>query len=109
MKYRKNLVDRFPIKDIFTEMQECQNFIIETMECDKNHIHLLVRAEPKVSPLQIVKRLKQLSTFWLWKNYAKQLKKEFWKEHTFWSDGYFVSTIGNVSEETLRRYIEEQG
>jgi len=37
------------------------------------------------------------------------LTRYFWKEHTFWSDGYFVSTIGNVSEQTLQKYINEQG
>ena len=31
------------------------------------------------------------------------------KEHTFWTDGYFVCSVGNVSEEMLRKYIENQG
>ena len=39
------------------------------------------------------------------KNY---LRKHFWKEHTFWTDGYFVCSVGNVSEEMLRKYIENQ-
>ena len=79
------------------------------MEVDKDHIHLLVQAEPKISPLYIVKKLKGKSTIVLWKNYSQILTKYFWKEHTFWSDGYFVSTIGNVSEQTLQKYINEQG
>lgn len=33
----------------------------------------------------------------------------FWKERTFFSDGYFISSIGNVSQETLKNYIENQG
>ena len=37
------------------------------------------------------------------------LRKHFWKEHTFWTDGYFVCSAGNVSEEMLRKYIENQG
>ncbi|MBF0209034.1 MAG: transposase [Oligoflexia bacterium] len=37
------------------------------------------------------------------------LQKQFWKERTFWSDGYFVATTGQVSAETIRRYIENQG
>lgn len=37
------------------------------------------------------------------------LKKEFWKEHTFWSDGYFVCSIGEANPETIRKYIENQG
>ena len=35
--------------------------------------------------------------------------KHFWKEHTFWTDGYFACSVGNVSEEMLRKYIENQG
>ncbi|RGU05647.1 transposase [Dorea longicatena] len=35
--------------------------------------------------------------------------KQFWKEHTFWTDGYFACSVGNVSEEMLKRYIENQG
>ena len=31
------------------------------------------------------------------------------KEHTFWTDGYFVCSIGNVSEKMLKAYIENQG
>ena len=34
---------------------------------------------------------------------------EFWKEHTFWTDGYFLTTIGNVSQKVLEKYIENQG
>lgn len=32
------------------------------------------------------------------------LSKEFWKEKTFWSDGYFASSIGNASKETIEKY-----
>ena len=33
----------------------------------------------------------------------------YWKEHTFWTDGYYVCSVGNVSEEMPRKYIENQG
>ena len=32
-----------------------------------------------------------------------------WKEHTFWSDGYFVSSVGDVTDAAIQKYIEEQG
>ena len=35
--------------------------------------------------------------------------KCFWKEKTFFTDGYFICSIGNVSEKTLKEYIENQG
>ena len=49
----------------------------------------------------IVRALKQQTTI--------KLCKYFWKERTFFTDGYFVSTIGEVSVETLRKYIQNQG
>ena len=52
---------------------------------------------------------KQESTIAIWKQFSVLLRKNFWKENTFWSDGYFVSTIGEVSESTIRNYIEKQG
>ena len=108
VKYRKKIISKFPIKNILLSIKG-KNFTIETLEIDKDHIHFLIRAEPKLSPLQVVRKLKQESTVILWKRYSKILEKHFWKERTFWSNGYFVSTIGNVSEQTLRKYIDEQG
>lgn len=78
------------------------------MESDKDHIHLMIGATHDISPLQIAKKLKGKATIEIWK-LNPQLSKTFWKEHTFWSDGTFVCTIGNASMETIRRYIEEQG
>jgi putative transposase len=79
------------------------------MEVDKDHIHLLVESKPKASVLEIVRWLKQSSTYQLWQKHSIELKRQFWKERTFWSDGYFACTIGNDSEEIIRKYIQEQG
>ena len=38
-----------------------------------------------------------------------EVDKLFWKEKTFWSDGYFSCSIGNVSKETIEKYIQNQG
>ena len=79
------------------------------MEVDRDSIHILVKSMPKISTLQIVRRLKQLSTHQMWQNHPTELRQCFWKEHTFWSDGYFVCSIGNVSRETVEKYIQSQG
>ena len=84
-------------------------FEILEMEVDKDHIHLMVESEPKVSPLMIVRALKQQTTVELWKRFPKELSKQFWKEKTFFTDGYFISTLGEVSSETLKKYIQNQG
>lgn len=91
------------------EISDKYDFTIIEIEVDKDHIHLMVESEPKVSPLMIVRVLKQQTTRELWKLFPQYLSKHFWKEKTFFTDGYFVSTIGEVSSETLKKYIQNQG
>lgn len=97
------------LKNILIDVANKSDFRIEVVETDKDHVHLLVSAEPKVSPLQIIRRLKQESTARLWKLYPNELRRWFYRERTLWTDGYFVTSIGNVSQETVRKYIENQG
>ena len=111
-KYRKQLLVgavEYDMKKIMRHISEMSDFDIEVMETDKDHLHMMVRSEPKLSPLQIVRRLRQMSTSAVWKKYGDFLRHNFYKEHTFWTDGYFVSSIGNVSQETIKKYIENQG
>ena len=64
-KYRqKNLAGNITIcvKNILIDIANKSDFKIEVIETDKDHVHLLVNSDPKVSPLQIVRRLKQEST-----------------------------------------------
>ena len=110
-KYRKPLLAKLgdKIKKTFEVIASNSDFDILEMEVDKDHIHLLVRTEPKVSVLQTVRKLKQISTNRIWAEECGFLKKHFWKERTFWSDGYFACTVGNVSHETVKKYIQTQG
>jgi putative transposase len=110
-KYRKKLLVLYgeETKQVFEEIASKSDFSFETLEVDQDHIHCLVKSEPRISPLAIVRRLKQESTLRLWEAHERALKKQFWMERTFWSDGYFCCTIGNASQETIRRYIESQG
>ena len=110
-KYRQKLLIKYGeiVKQIMFDISKKYDFVIKEMEVDKDHIHLMIESEPKVSPLMIVRVLKQQSTKRIWGDYNSQMKKYFWHENTFWTDGYFVSTIGEVSSKTLKNYIENQG
>ena len=111
-KYRKKLLEgdmQQIIKDIFSDIEKVSDFVIEVMETDRDHIHMLVSYPPNISVTSIVRKLKQNSIRELWKRYPTWLRHHFWKEHTFWSDGYFVCSIGEASPETVRKYIENQG
>jgi len=93
----------------FFDISKKWDFNIELQEVDRDHIHLLVSYNPKIAVSQIIRALKSESTILLWKRHRDFLKKHFWKEQTFWSNGYFACSIGEASEETIRKYIELQG
>jgi len=97
------------MKAIMQSIASNSDFEIEVFESDIDHIHFLIRYIPRLSVTSIVRKLKQESTVAIWKLHKNILSKNFWKEHTFWSDGYFVCSIGEASPETVRQYILSQG
>ena len=84
-KYRQKLLIKYGeiVKQIMFDISKKYDFVIKEMEVDKDHIHLMIESEPKVSPLMIVRVLKQQSTKRIWGDYNSQMKKYFWHENTF--------------------------
>ncbi len=97
------------VKQFSYEICQRHKVIIKHMETDKDHIHYMIEIGPTMSVSKIVNLIKSYTTYHIWKKYPNYLLKHFWKEHTFWTDGYFACSVGNVSEEMLKRYIENQG
>ena len=64
---------------------------------------------PNINLSILIKTLKSYTTYYIWLKYENILKHYFWKERTFWTDGYFICSIGSVSENQLKAYIENQG
>jgi putative transposase len=60
VKYRKKLLKKYgdEIKQLIFEISKKSDFDIQEMEVDKDHLHLMVTSVPKISPLQIVRKLK---------------------------------------------------
>ena len=108
-KYRRKILNLINIKDIFKNIEINSEFIILEIEMDVDHVHFLIQSVPKYSISQIVRKLKQESTIKCWKLYNEILSIYYWKENVLWSKGYFVCTIGNVSKETIQKYINRQG
>jgi putative transposase len=86
-KYRKRLLTGAVEEDIkqqIFEISKGQNWAIDIMETDINHIHILIDYELVISIFQVVHRIKQLSTYRIWKKHEELLKQFYWKEKTFW-------------------------
>ena len=69
-----------------------------------DHIHLFVQAFPENSPSEIIKECKRATSYFLRRKYPAVLKKL----PSLWTRSYFVATAGNVSAETIKKYIEAQ-
>jgi putative transposase len=75
---------------------------------DKDHVHFLVQSVPTYSPTKIVRIIKSITAREIFRT-VPSVKKQLWGGE-FWTDGYFVTTVGRKgSEETIRQYVKEQG
>ena len=116
IKYRKQLFINNQISDDIKQFSydicKKHNINIKYMETDKDHIHYMIETKLNMNLsifIKTIKTIKSYTTYNIWKKYDNFLKQYFWKEHTFWTDGYFICLIGNVSEEALKSYIKNQG
>ena len=111
-KYRKQLLKGSIADDVKQKILDIANtrdYEIIAMETDKDHIHFLLSYDATDRVCDIVKIVKQETTYYLWQKYNSILSKQYWKKKIFWSDGYFACSIGEVSSATIQKYIESQG
>ena len=111
-KYRRKCLSaiREHVLAAFRYSEKISDFQILTMEIDKDHIHFLLTFKPSLSIEQVIKRMKQISTSYLYDQCSKYLGLFYYGDkNIIWTRGYFCSTIGAVSEETARQHIENQG
>ena len=70
----------------------------------KDHVHVLLSSPTKLSPSQIMQYLKGRSSRLLQQEFP-HLKKRYWGRH-IWARGYFCASVGSISKEQIRAYIE---
>jgi putative transposase len=108
-KYRKPIM-RGEVATRVRELirQGCREEDTEILKghVSKDHVHLLVSIPPQVSISRLVQKLKGKSSHHLL-NEFQHLRKEFWGRH-LWARGYFCVSSGNVTDEVIKKYIENQ-
>ena len=111
-KYRKQLLIGSIADDVkqkIFDIADTRGYEMIAIETDKDHIHFLLSYDTSDRVCDIVKIVKQETTYHLWQKYSSVLSRQYWKEKTFYSDGYFARSIGEVSSATIQKYIESQG
>ena len=108
-KYRRNAIYGKLRRDIGIIIRRlCEYKEVEIIEAHAmpNHIHMLVKIPPKISVSQFMGYLKGKSALMIFENHAN-LKYKY-GQRTFWARGYYVETIGNITDEAVQKYIKEQ-
>lgn len=107
-KYRKKVMYGRVREDMREILRTLCNYkkveIIEGAVCT-DHVHICVSIPPKISVSEFVEYLKGKSALMIHDKHPEFANK--WNRE-FWARGYYVTTIGNINEETIKKYIAEQ-
>ena len=109
-KYRHKVFHepcRSRLKDIIQKIGYDYNIEIIELEIPVDHIHMVVKSEPKQCPSKIMQVIKSLSARNFFKLYPSIKKKYFWGGK-LWTQSFFVETIGNANEQVIRKYVRNQ-
>ena len=93
------------LKEIIKTLCEYKKVEIVNGAVCKDHVHLNVQIPPKLSISQFMGYLKGKSALMIYDRHPQQRSK--W-DKSFWAKGYYVSTVGTVTESVVKKYIKEQ-
>lgn len=95
------------IRELIREIFRTHDVEIIKGHVSKDHVHIFVSVPPDISVSRFVQRLKGKSGYKMLSEFDV-LRRKFWGRH-MWARGYFVASSGNVTDEIIMKYIEEQG
>ena len=107
-KYRKKVLYgqvRKDVREIITMLCKYKNIEIVSGAVCIDHVHLCVSIPPKMKVSDFMGYLKGKSTLMIYDRHPELGNK--W-DKAFWARGYYVATIGNVTEDAIKKYIAEQ-
>jgi len=108
-KYRKPVLAGgigYRLRDVVREICKALEIEIIKGHVRPDHVHLLLSVPPHLAPSKVMQAIKGKSSHKLMREY-RSLNKAFWGRH-MWARGYFVATSGNVTDEVIAKYIEDQ-
>jgi putative transposase len=96
------------LKEVCLEIGKRFEITFLEIGTDKDHVHFLVQSVPTYSPKKIVQIIKSVTAREIFRA-CPEVKKQLWGGE-FWTDGYFVSTVGkHGNEDVIKKYIQSQG
>lgn len=108
-KYRRKVLKgklEERVKTILMQISNQTNIIILKGRIMEDHVHLVLSCPPSIAPSKIVQLLKGRSSKMIQEEFP-EIKKKYWGQH-IWGTGYFIRTVGAVTDEMIREYVESQ-
>lgn len=106
-KYRKKVLVgdiEKRLKELLLQKAKENDWQIDNMEVMPDHVHIFIKTTPSDSPALVAAQLKGFT--------SNQLRKEFTclrsKLPTLWTRSYYAESVGHISEDTIKKYIDEQ-
>ena len=110
-KYRRVVISEevdTTLKDICLEISKRYEIHFVEIGTDQDHVHFLVQSVPKYSPTKVITIIKSITAKEIFKQHP-EVKNILWGSE-FWSDGYFVGSVGeHGNEQMIRKYVQQQG
>jgi putative transposase len=94
------------VRDLIREICAAHEVTIMKGHISRDHIHLFVSIPPQVTISRLLQWLKGKTAYKLLAEFP-HLRKKFWDRH-IWARGYFCCSSGNVTDEVIMQYIEQQ-
>jgi REP element-mobilizing transposase RayT len=96
------------LRDVRMEIGQRVEIVFVEIGTDRDHVHFLVQSVPTYSPTKIVRRIKSITAREIFQR-VPAVKKQLGGGE-FWTNGYYVSTVGQQgSEAQIREYVANQG
>ncbi|MHB8752043.1 MAG: IS200/IS605 family transposase, partial [Aggregatilineales bacterium] len=92
-------------RELIRQICMSREVVIVQGHVSADHVHMLVSCPPLLSPAKLVQYLKGSSSRKLQEEFA-HLRKRYWGQH-LWARGYFCATVGAVTQEQIKAYIEK--
>jgi len=108
-KYRKRVLRgkiAIRLKDLLYEACKVNGWWISEMSIQDDHIHIVAQIQPQYSVAEVLQIFKGGTSRVLRMEFP-ELKEFLWGD-SFWADGYFAETVGQVNEEVVKKYIRQQ-
>ena len=106
-KYRKRVLVgdiEKRLKELLLQKAKENDWQIDNMEVMPDHVHIFIKTTPSDSPALVAAQLKGFT--------SHQLRKEFTclrsKLPTLWTRSYYAESVGHISEDIIKKYIDEQ-